>query len=229
MSYKDIMVKTFNLSLVFHRFIAKKFNWEISVYPKERTFEGLEDNEPRLATLELASREIYKYKVEGATAELGVYKGNFAKRINHFFPDRKLYLFDTFEGFDNRDADFDRAKNFSKSQQDFSDTSVNIVMGKMEHPENCIVKKGWFPETTEGIDEKDKFCFVSLDADLYQPILSGLKFFYPKLSVGGVIMIHDFNARKYQGAREAVKEFCTENKIGYVCISDECGSAVIAK
>jgi O-methyltransferase len=58
----------------------------------------------RLSTLELISFEIVKKDLKGNVAELGVYKGKFARYLNHFFPDRKLYLFDTFEGFDNRDV-----------------------------------------------------------------------------------------------------------------------------
>jgi hypothetical protein len=40
----------------------------------------------------------------GALAELGVYKGNSAKILHLASPMRKLYLFDTFEGFDARDV-----------------------------------------------------------------------------------------------------------------------------
>ena len=51
----------------------------------------------RLATLELLCRRLEH--VPGAAAELGVYRGFFARCINHLLPDRKLYLFDSFEGF----------------------------------------------------------------------------------------------------------------------------------
>ena len=53
----------------------------------------------RISLLELVSYEIRDRKILGSVAEVGVYKGDFAKYINYFFPDRKLYLFDTFEGF----------------------------------------------------------------------------------------------------------------------------------
>ena len=42
---------------------------------------------------------------KGECAEAGVFEGDFAKWINQYFPDRKLYLFDTFEGFDMRDIE----------------------------------------------------------------------------------------------------------------------------
>ena len=51
----------------------------------------------RLATLELLCRRLDS--VPGDAAELGVYKGFFARCINRLLPERTLYLFDSFEGF----------------------------------------------------------------------------------------------------------------------------------
>lgn len=39
----------------------------------------------------------------GNCAEVGVFSGSFAKQINRCFPNKKLYLFDTFTGFDAED------------------------------------------------------------------------------------------------------------------------------
>lgn len=181
----------------------------------------------RSSTLELCYEEIMNRKVKGNVAELGVYKGSFAARLNTLFTDRKLYLFDTFEGFDERDVKIEQQSNFSTGEQDFSDTSVEAVLNRMPHPDNCIVKKGFFPATAEGLS--DSFCFVSLDTDLYEPILQGLIFFYPKLEKGGYIFVHDFNNDGYKGARQAVLEYCEKNGISYVPIPDVCGTVIITK
>jgi O-methyltransferase len=181
----------------------------------------------RYTTLELCCNEIKSNNVNGNVAELGVYKGEFAKRLNQLFPEKKLYLFDTFEGFDQKDVSTEKQKNFSSGEQDFSDTSVELVLSKMRYRDNCIVKKGFFPDSAAGVD--DKFCFVSIDADLYEPILSGLQFFYPKLESKGYIFIHDFNNDLYKGAKKAVLEFCSNNNIGYMPIPDSGGSAIITK
>ncbi|HXB45024.1 MAG TPA: TylF/MycF/NovP-related O-methyltransferase [Puia sp.] len=181
----------------------------------------------RLAALELISYEISKKKLVGNVAELGVYKGKFARYINQFFPDRSLYLLDTFEGFDNRDIKSETQNKFSTGEQDFSDTSVTSVLKSMPFPEKCIPVKGFFPESAKDMD--DRFVFVSLDADLYEPIYNGLQFFYPKIVPGGYIFIHDFNNDNYKGARKAVEQFCAEHKINYMPIPDFGGSAVMIK
>jgi O-methyltransferase len=181
----------------------------------------------RLSTLELLSYEIGNKKLKGNVAELGVYKGKFARYINQYFPDRLFYLFDTFEGFDNRDVVSETSNKYSDGEQDFSDTSVESVLKIMPHPEKCKPVKGFFPESAK--DLEDHFVFVSLDADLYEPIYNGLRFFYPKLVSGGYIFIHDFNNDSYKGARKAVEQFCAEYGINYLPISDAGGSAVISK
>lgn len=181
----------------------------------------------RLSTLELISFEIKRKNLVGNAAELGVYKGKFAKYINQFFPDRKLYLFDTFEGFDQRDVASEKSKNYSSGSQDFSETSISSVLKQMPFPDHCIPVKGFFPESAKGID--DSFVLVSLDADLYDPIYTGLNFFFPKLVKGGYILIHDFNNDNYKGARKAVEQFCSEKDVNFLPLPDSGGTAIISK
>ncbi len=181
----------------------------------------------RLSILELISFEIKKKKLEGNVAELGVYKGKFARYINNFLPEKKLYLFDTFEGFDNKDVINEKSQNFSSGAQDFSDTSIAAVLKRMPFPDKCIPVKGFFPESAKEID--DKFVLVSLDADLYTPIYAGLNFFYPRIVQGGYILIHDFNNDNYKGVRTAVEQFCSEQNINFIPIPDSAGSAIISK
>jgi O-methyltransferase len=183
----------------------------------------------RHATLELLTYEIKDKAIDGNVAEVGVYKGEFAKYLNECFPDKNLYLFDTFKGFDNRDIEKERNNSFSKADanKEFANTSIAEVLSKMPNPTQIIVKQGFFPESAIGIE--DKFCLVSLDADLYDPLYSGLQFFYPRLTTGGYILIHDYNNETYKGAKKAVRDFCVKNEISYVPIPDTAGTAIITK
>lgn len=182
----------------------------------------------RLAALDLVAKEINQKQIAGSIAELGVYQGEFAYRMNSLFPQKKLYLFDTFEGFDKRDMEVELQNSFSaKNHFDFSNTNINIVKSKMPHLDKCIFKKGFFPDTAEGIE--DSFAFVSVDTDLYEPIYNGLKYFYPRLSKGGYIFVHDYNDAEYKGAKEAVQKYCSENDLNYFPLCDGWGSAIIIK
>ncbi len=73
--------------------------------------------------------------------------------------------------------------------------NVEDTLSKMPNRENIIVKIGRFPETATGIG--DTFAFVNLDMDLYEPAIGGLRFFYPKMAEGGVILVHDYFNKAY--------------------------------
>jgi len=182
----------------------------------------------RVSSLELVAYEIYKNNIKGSVAELGVFRGDFAQFINIAFPDRKLYLFDTFEGFKEKDMEIEKKGNYAKIIEDFSDTTIEQVLDKMKIKKNCIIRKGYFPETAHGVE--DTFAFVSIDVDLYEPIYNGLTYFYPRLERGGYIFVHDYNDDiKYSGVKEAVKRYCFENSITYFPLSDNQGSVIIMK
>jgi O-methyltransferase len=58
-----------------------------------------------------------------------------------------------------------REQNHSKAVAgDFQDTTIDLVLSRMTHPDRVSVRKGYFPETTNGLE--DTFAFVSLDVDL---------------------------------------------------------------
>jgi O-methyltransferase len=183
----------------------------------------------RVCSLELVAEEIRNHSVQGCVAELGVFQGDFAKHINAAFPDRRLYLFDTFEGFRDKDKEVDVNRGFSKASEDFSNTSIDLVLGKMAHQNNAVIRVGYFPGSIQDSDKTESFAFVSIDADLYKPIYEGLRFFYPRLSPGGYIFIHDYNNTDYPGAKAAVQTYCMEERVHYFPLLDPCGTAVITK
>ena len=195
-------------------------------YSKERDY-------VRYKLLELLAEQIYESDIAGSVAELGVYQGNFAKYINALFPTKKLYLFDTFEGFDAKDEKFDvdhghADKATFKHLDSFKNTSVDLVMAKMAHPDQCVVCKGFFPETAVAVE--DEFSLVSLDADLYQPMFAGLEYFYPRLSKGGFLLLHEYNHPKFLGVKQAVADFEQKyGKVAKVPIPDNNGTLVITK
>ncbi len=183
----------------------------------------------RLAHLRLLAREINARKLPGSVAELGVYQGAFAAEINRLFSDRTLYLFDTFTGFSQADVEAERNRTLGTkaSAGDFRDTSIQQVRSRLPYPEQAIFCPGHFPETLP--DDLPPMAFVSLDPDLYEPTLAGLRAFWPKLVPGGVLLIHDYNSAQFQGAGQAVRTFCEEHHLMVLPLPDLHGSAVLMK
>ena len=184
----------------------------------------------------LASFAHYAEKVAmlGNVAECGVNRGEFAYYINKYFPDKKIYLFDTFEGFADSDLEVERGlgeRSFLESQFNTGDSfkvaSLDIVKKRMLHLQQCEFHVGYFPASAEGVE--DNFCFVSLDTDLYQPILAGLEFFFPQMVDGGIILVHDYFSSSLSGVQKAIADF--ENKAGTRLhkfpIADYCSLAIV--
>lgn len=182
----------------------------------------------RRQAMRLCARWLAGRGVEGAIAELGVYQGEQAALLNALFPDRPLYLLDTFEGFAPADVRSDVASGYSVSSVgQFHDTSIDLVMSKMSSPANVHVRKGFFPDSA--VEMPDVFAFVSLDVDLYEPILAGLEYFYPRLASGGFIFIHDYNNLRYKGVRHAVEKFLSHTPAAAVPLPDYAGSLILTR
>jgi len=177
----------------------------------------------------LLLRSIVQNEVEGEIVELGVYRGETAKLIHHYCPDRILNLFDTFDGFDPRDivSENNQIKN-SESIKQFKDSSVETVLKHISPKNNNInIFKGYFPDTLTNTSQIKSLSFVHLDVDLYGPTKAGLNSFYPNLSSKGIILIHDYNS--WPGVRKAVDEFLSDKKEIAIPMPDKSGSAVIVK
>ena len=155
----------------------------------------------------LANNEAYQIftvakrteKIKGDLAEIGVYKGGSAKLICEAKGDRGLHLFDTFEGIPKVE-EIDRTcfceGMFAASFED--------VKNYLKEYKNVYFYKGLFPATAQPIKGK-KFSFVNLDVDTYGSNLSCLKFFYPRMNRGGIIIAHDYVFAA--GVRKAFDEF----------------------
>lgn len=189
---------------------------------------GVGEDFVRRHAMRLASEWVAQRGILGNVAELGVYQGEQAALLNELFPDRTIHLFDTFEGFSEADISTETKQGYSNAALgDFQDTSVERVMARMPHPGRVSVHAGLFPDSLQGLE--DQFAFVSLDVDLFEPTLAGLEYFFPRLSKGGFIFIHDYNNKRYSGVRHAVDTFLQQNHVAAIPLPDFAGSLVVLK
>lgn len=200
-------------------------------FPEERIICHYVDlnSRARRECLEKIAVILENKEIPGAIAELGVYRGDFAKVMNEVFPDRQLYLFDTFEGFPEQDMQFEIENDLMLNEVGkLINTSVEFVLGRMPHREKCIIRKGYFPDTAIGL-EHEKYAFVNIDVDLYKPILAGLEYFWPRMVDNGYIFVHDYFSFSYAGTKKAIEEFSEKYHVGYIPIGDTLSVALVKK
>lgn len=194
----------------------------------------------RIAWIRDFGKYVNDNHINGNVAECGVYKGETAMFLNDIFSNRKLYLFDTFEGFNECDLREEQELNnasFNKSifinnpfkKEPCKIKLEDLVISRMINPCNVCIIKGHFPETAINVD--DLFCLVHLDMDLYRPTYEGLKFFYNKMAIGGVILVHDYFHPNLPGVKKAIEDF--ENKLSMqltkIPIGDGCSIAIVRR
>lgn len=97
----------------------------------------------RAATMRLLAEQILELGIPGDAAELGVFRGEFAALISAALPERRLHLFDTFEGFHAEDVEEERRLGLSRARTgDFADTDVEAVLRR------CRIRSA--PSYTQG-------------------------------------------------------------------------------
>ena len=159
-------------------------------------------------------------KLRGDMAELGVAYGASARLISEHAPDRTLHLFDTFDGLPAT-TDADSAKFVKGQFRSRLEDVQQYLNGR-----NVRFHKGLFPDTAKPLSHA-VFSFVHLDADLYESTMDGLKFFYPRLLPGGILVCHDYLTSA--GVNAAFSEFFADKPepivelTGYQCMAVKLG------
>ena len=164
---------------------------------------------------QLISAVVATAKLGGDIAELGVAYGASANLISEYAAGRTLHLFDTFDGLP-APADIDSSKFQCGQFQSRLEEVQEYLNGR-----NVRFHKGLFPGTAEPVKDK-VFSFVHLDADLYEGTITGLKFFYPRMLPGAILICHDYLTST--GVNAAFKEFFADKPepvvelTGYQCM-----------
>ncbi|WP_416695620.1 TylF/MycF/NovP-related O-methyltransferase [Candidatus Pseudothioglobus sp. Uisw_050_01] len=183
----------------------------------------------RLISIVLNLEQVLKEdNIKGSIAEVGVFKGNTACVLAYYANEnqRKCFLFDTYNGFDNRDLE---GIDKNEEERQFNDTNLEEVKSVIgdDLVKTCKFIAGYFPDSIPDYLDKENFAVVSLDCDLYKPTRAGLTWFYPRMKDGAIFLLHDYSSRFWEGSKKAIDEFCYETKQHVILLPDKSGSAFI--
>ena len=167
--------------------------------------------------------------LNGCLAECGVFKGStslvmaeYARRYFSSKNERRILLYDSFEGLSPPTKE-DEGTIFVGNDYECSLESVKQNLS--EYPD-LIYRKGWIPNCFSD-DSELAFAFVHIDVDFYQPVLSSIEFFYPRLVPGGIIVFDDYGSIETPGAKTACDEYCNALRIPVIKLAS--GQAFIQK
>lgn len=240
--YKKIIKKIFSeLGLEIYR----KPNVPIKFFEIEDDFNSLykhaQEKTQMVATDNLSRRERH-YTLNqlvsrvstlgGDVAECGCWRGlssyQIATRLKNSEFNGKFYIFDSFEGlskFDEEDIPLGGLKDEEARKKEFA-CGENIVQENLKEFNFIEYKKGWIPTRFHEVNS-NKFSFVHIDVDMYQPIFDAFKFFYERMLPGGIIVFDDYGFTFFPGAKKAVDEFMRDKDDFFIALSS--GQAFMIK
>ena len=143
--------------------------------------------------------------VPGDIAEFGVFRGETAIVMDRVLAqhgqDRKLYLFDSFQGMQVTNP-LDRGQvpgNLANP------VDVEYVRGRFGNSPRPVIVPGFFADTFPH-HESLQFAFCHVDCDLYASVTQCMDFILPRLPQGGIVLFDDYGFRDCPGAKAAIQE-----------------------
>jgi len=164
-------------------------------------------------------KELDKEKIEGAIVECGVYKGGqiISAWLGNTKSKRQFWLYDTFEGMTtpteedyriNADGSYGFAHQSTKAKNGY-DQWCRAELNEVVENINPFIPQsqtkyvdGDVCKTLENPGNvPTNIALLRLDTDWYESTYKELKVLWPKLSVGGICVIDDYNS--WQGSKKA--------------------------
>lgn len=172
----------------------------------------------------IAHFELFKMVADlpGAIVECGVFKGTSLVRFAGFSKlwgaaaDKKIIGFDSFGGFPETEFEPDK-KQRQKFIADAGSQSISALQLKqvLRHKgieKNVELVAGDITKTVPEYVKKHpqlKISLLNLDVDIYEPTVTILKYLYPLVVSGGIVMLDDYGV--FPGETKAVDEYFTGN------------------
>lgn len=185
----------------------------------------------RMYALYGAVEYVLQKNIPGDFCECGVWKGGSSMMIaltlrKNNINDRKIYLYDTFEGM-SEPTEADKAisgqsaETLLQSQDKMADQSIWCYSSMDEvkknllstgYPSNQLIFIKGKVEDTLPVQAPGSLALLRLDTDWYESTKIELEILYPSLQKAGVLIIDDFG--HWQGAKKAVVEYFAKQNNG---------------
>ncbi len=174
----------------------------------------------RLDNLQFCVEDALTNGVAGDMVETGVWRGGASILMRavlkaHGVTDRRVWAADSFEGLPLPDAaQFPADAGDAHHRYDFLAIPVEQVRDNFDRygllDNQVQFLKGWFRDTLPSAPI-ERVAVLRLDGDMYESTWVALTSLYPKLSVGGYLIVDDYKV--IPGCREAVDEYRRQNGI----------------
>jgi O-methyltransferase len=173
----------------------------------------------RMDNVQACVTDVLRRGVPGDLIETGVWRGGtviFMRAILRAYgdPSRVVWAADSFLGLPKPDAKY--AADAGDRHHGFDTLAVSLDQVRENFRRYGLLDdrvrflKGWFKDTLPAAPI-GALAVVRLDGDMYESTMDALRALYPKLSVGGYLIVDDFGI--VPGCRKAVEDYRAEHGI----------------
>lgn len=150
---------------------------------------------------------VLESNIPGDVVEFGCFMGTTSVHIQKSLlkkEDRTFHVYDSFEGLPEKTIeDLSPAGEHFKKGELLATKSQFIKNFKQAGLPLPHIHKCWFSELTAS-DLPEKIALAFLDGDYYDSILDPIKLIWPRLQLGAVVVIDDYQNEQLPGVRKAV-------------------------
>jgi len=174
----------------------------------------------RLDNLQFCVEDVISNGVRGDLIETGVWRGGATILMRAILKvnavtDRCVWVADSFEGLPPPETDKypEDAGDRHHTRKELA-VSLEEVRSNFERygllDDQVRFLKGWFRDTLPAAPIR-QLAVVRLDGDMYGSTMDALALLYPKLAIGGYLIVDDYNA--VAGCRKAIHDYRSRNNI----------------
>lgn len=166
----------------------------------------------KLRSLIARCQHLNRHRIAGDFVECGTCRGGSAAVVSRrLAEDRKLWLYDSFEGMpESSERDGVHARQFVGEGKANVEEVRQLLLRSGAPEDRLVIRKGLFDDTFRQ-QLPEKVALLHCDADWYDSVMLVLETFYPLVADGGIIILDDFGY--WEGCREAFYDYCHRHNL----------------
>lgn len=166
-------------------------------------------------------------RLQGDYVECGVNRAFLSTSVMTYInfksmQDRKFYLFDTFSGLV---PELVTSEDRAAYRNEYPDCYEFVRESFRDFP-NVVIVRGPVPDTLSQVEIR-KVAYLSIDMNCAGPEEEALRYFWPKMESGGVIVLDDYGFSGHESQKRAADEFAAS--VGVEVLSLPTGQGLVLK
>ena len=139
----------------------------------------------------------------GTTALTGMLYANYSSEDN----DKRFYLVDSWEGIDQDNLLPGESVGYASSKKERYSGVFEQVKKIFSSMKNVVLVKGFVPGILNQVDA-NLIAYLHLDMNSATPEIEALRYFWPKLSPGAVVVLDDYGFSGHEAQKTAIDALC---------------------